>query len=384
MDFSNPGINPSSLKRHSAMEKQMRQLARQIASKESFLVSTEEGNQYITSMIDKELKKQSKSLEERTGADLKGEKEVNLLGIEETDVLPFQTEELNPEIDLKTLLLLKSILKETDSNEEILQKILDVYADPSTADDALEYLEKLSENTLLLKIRETRKEFNDKFSREIIAGKNISLEARAFAAEGLKDPNALRDLYRDVTGKERDTLKLFEELLSQFDFAKLKNVIKFLLNSLGRDLKAKGSSIPKPLLARLMTETRSLQAILALYLFFKGRMNIVYRGFDKNDLFFPKQLTFELMARLFMGLLDDRYPTPIKIIKLSPLMGIEEDIVAQILVFTQFRDAIRNVAPKLFIDNKQKQDLLNSYMDALEELDEALDDDYEEVDEDEL
>lgn len=376
-----PGINPSALKRQAAMEKMMQQMARQETSVEDFMLMAEEGNQYIASLIDKEVKSKAKTLEQRSAKDQALVKESNLFGMEETDVLPFKESELNPELDAKTLLILKSHLLETDTTEEILRKVLETYSDFSVADDALEYLEKITEDTMLQNIKQARAELNENFGREVTAGKNIAEEARNFASQGLGNPNGLRDLYRDITGNPRTPNKLFEELSMQFPFEKLEKVIKFLLNSLGRDMKAKGSSIPKALLYSLLTETRNLQAILAVYLFFKGRMNLIFRGFDKHDLYYPKQLSFELMARLFMQLLDDRYPTAVKVIKLAEKLGIDEEIIAQILVFTQFRDAIRNVAPKLYRSTQHRQELLNAYMDALEELDEALESDDEEGEE---
>ncbi|MCH9632153.1 MAG: hypothetical protein S4CHLAM6_04820 [Chlamydiae bacterium] len=378
MTFSDPGINPSSIKRQAAMENMMRKMARQETSQEDFMLAVDEGNQYIASLVDKEMKAKAKTLEQRANKDGTSTKEAHLFGMEETDVLPFRDADLNPELDAKTLLILKAHISETDTSEEVLEKVLEAYSDFSVADDALEYLEKISEDKMLAQIKKTRSDFNETFGREIKAGKNISQEARAFASQGLGNANALRDLYRDITGSPRTPNKLFEELSQQFPFEKLKKVIKFLLNSLGRDLKAKGSSIPKALLFRLLTETRNLQAILAVYLFFKGRMNLVFKGFDNNELYFPKQLSFELMAKLFMQLLDDRYPTAVKVVKLAEKMGIDEEIVAQVIVFTQFRDAIRNVAPKLYRNVQHRQELLNAYMDALEELDEALDTEYEE------
>ncbi|MCH9633303.1 MAG: hypothetical protein S4CHLAM7_00260 [Chlamydiae bacterium] len=354
------------------MEKQMRQFARQVSSQEAIAVEAEEGNQYITAMIEKEMKAKSKTLEERTGKDEAALNKAGLFGIEENDPLPLADAELNPELDIKSLLILKAHLQESDSTKEILEKVLEVYSDYSLADDALEYLEKISEDTQIEKIRETRSEFNELFGREIKAGKNITQEARAFSAQGLGSPTALRDLYREITGNPRTPNQLFEELAKLFNFEDLKKAIKFLLNSLSRDLKAKGSSIPKALLYRLMTETTSLQAIFAVYLFFKGRMNLLYRGFDQNDLYFPKELNFELMAKLFMRFIEERHPSAVKVLKLSPEMGVDEDIVAQVLVYTQFRDAVRGVAPKLYKSIKHRQEILNAFLDVLEELDEAL------------
>lgn len=374
MDLSNSGVNPSAIKRHEAMEKQMRRLARQVASQEAMMVEAEAGNQFIAAMIEKEMKAKAKSLEDRMNKEKAGVKDKGLFGIEESEIVTLDQEGLNPELDVKTLLILKSRLQGEDSSQEVIKKVLDAYADHTLADDALEYLEKISEDRQIELIRKARSEFNETFGREITAGRNMNAEALAFSQAGLGSPTALRDLYRDITGTARTPNKLFEELAQTFDFEKLKEVIKFLLNSMGRDLKAKGSSIPKPLLYRLLTETRNLQAILALYLFFKGRMNLLYRGFDQNDLYFPDDLTFELMAKKFMALLEDRYPSSVKILKLAAQLGVDEEVIAQILVFTQFRDAVRNVAPKLFRSQKHRQEVLSALIDALEELDESLED----------
>lgn len=378
MNYSDPAINPASLKRQAALEKQLRELARQEISLEEFMFASEEGNQYIAALIDRQMKAQAKTLLQRSARDEEVGKKVDLFGIENTDPLSLVEQDLNPELDVKTLLILKSLIQAQDQADDVLKKVLQTYADVSLADDALAYLEKISDDEQIRQVKEARAKLNENFEREITAGKNIAIEARTFAQAGLGNPTALRDLYREITGNPRTPNKLFEELSAQFDFEKLKNVIKFLLHALGRDLKAKGPSISRALLYQLMTETRSLQAILGVYLFFKGRMSLLYRGFDEQDLYYPKQLTFELMAKLFMALLDDRYPSPVKVIKLAEKLGVSEEIIAQILVFTQFRDAVRNVAPKLYRNVQHKQELLNAYMDALEELEEALEQDDDE------
>lgn len=379
-----PGLNATNLRRRVSLEKQMRQVALQVSSKESFMDKLEQGNQYIASLVAKKMKRKARSLSERRTAG-KGRKDTDeLYHVEEAEFFAYTDTDLNPELEAKTLLIIKAHIQDDDSTDDVMRKVLEAYPDFSLADDALEYLEKITEDRRLEQVKQARMKLNELFEREIVAGKNISQEAREFAQAGLGSPTALRDLYRDITGNPRTPNKLFEELSMQFPFDKLKKVIKFLLNSLGRDLKSKGSSIPKALLFRLLTETRNLQAILAVYLFFKGRMNIVFRGFDKHDLYFPKQLSFEMMARLFMGLLDDRYPSAVKVIKLAKRMGVEDEIIGQIILFTQFRDAVRNVAPKLYRNQQHKQELLNAYMDALEELDEALEAEFEEEEEDDI
>jgi type III secretion protein W len=379
-DFSPQSINPASLRREMALEKQMRQLARQVASKEAFSESCEEGNQYIASIIDKEMKSKAKTLQERTKTDVK--KEEKVFGVDESSSIGSEFDDLNPELDKKTLLILKSRILDDDSADDVLKKVLDVYSDYSLADDALDYLEKISEDTQISQVKQARKEFNENFDREIKAGKNIAEEARAFAMQGLGSPTALRDLYREITGSPREVNALFDELSDQFEFEDLKKVVKFLLNSLGKDLKSKGPSIQKGELYRLLTETRNLQSILGVFLFFQARMSIIYRSFDKYHLYYPKKMTFELIAKLFMKLLQDRYPSSVKVIKLGKELGLTDEVLAQIIVLGQCRDAVRYISPKLFKDLKHRNEVLNTFIDALEELDELLDEEEEEEDDD--
>jgi type III secretion protein W len=48
----------------------------------------------------------------------------------------------------------------------------------------------------------------------------------------------------------------------------------------------------------------------------------------------------------------------------------EEKVGALLIVISQWRDAIRNVSPRLYKSNKQRDDLLNAIIEALEELEE--------------
>ena len=112
------------------------------------------------------------------------------------------------------------------------------------------------------------KEFlNASFKREIVAGRNINLQAQTFSKEGLGSPTALRDMYRDITGNPRTPHTLFDELTAKFSYDSMRMVIRFLLHSLGADLKSKGPSITRPELMRLMEETQILQAIRSFQIF---------------------------------------------------------------------------------------------------------------------
>ena len=191
----------------------------------------------------------------------------------------------------------------------------------------------------------------------------------------------LRDLYRDITGNPREPVSLFEELTEMYTFDKMRTVLKFILHSIGSDLRSKGPSISPVELQRLFTEARTMQAILSVYRFFFQRMRLIESQFHREGLTLPSRLTFELLSKLFVKLITERYPSPDKILKMSALLGLSEEIVAQIIIFTQWRDAMRGVSPRLFKSEKHRQDLLSTLMETISELDDLLEEEEEEEEE---
>lgn len=279
----------------------------------------------------------------------------------------------NPEMRSNVLVLLREYIKSDDTKEDILRKLLEFYPDPSLADEALEFLLETTTGELKEKIAEAKQEFHQKFSREIISGRNIAAQAQEASQKGLGPSSSLRDLYRDVTGNPRDSTTLFEELSKKYTFKELKKVVDFLLHSLGADMKSKGPSIDRGQLHRLFTETRSLQAILGVYRFFRGRMNLMEGLFKKEGLELPQQLSFEAMAKQFMALAAERYPTAGKVLEGATRLGIEKWIMAKIIALSQFRDAIREVAMSQIYKSLQHRDeLFMAIIEALEDLEDEL------------
>ena len=206
----------------------------------------------------------------------------------------------------------------------------------------------------------------------------MATQARAFSAQGLGSPTALRDLYRDITGNPRDPHTLFGELTGAFSHSQMRDVIDFLLHSLGADMKSKGPSISRGELERLFTETRVLQAFLGLFRFFQKRMPMIEGQFANADLDMPGGLTYELLGKLFMCLVKEKYPSPEKIKLLAQQLGISEELIAQVIVFSHYRDACRGVSPRLFHSEKHRQDLLSTLIETVSDLDDELDSDEEE------
>jgi type III secretion protein W len=110
-------------------------------------------------------------------------------------------------------------------------------------------------------------------------------------------------------------------------------------------------------------------------------MPLILSEFQRQGLTFT--LNFEILAKQLMRLIQEKYPSADRVLTLASQLGISNQLLAQIILFTQMRDAMRHIAPRLFRSNQHRQDLLNAFLDALEELDEQLEDEKEKEDTDE-
>lgn len=295
-----------------------------------------------------------------------------IVDIEKIDAASEQFQKNNYELNAKTLRMLRSQIGGADTPEEILEKVAAIYPDAALADESLDFLIETSDAALMAATAEAKDKLNKDKSKEITAGRNMGAQAREFAQEGLGSPTSLRDLYRDLTLNPREPLKLFDELAEKFQYPILKSAIRFMLHALGSDLKSKGPSIQRGELKRLIDETRSMQGILGIFRFFQSRVRLISRAFNSHSLMLPSRLTFELIARIFVKILSERFMNPDKIVQTAKLMGIAEEIAAQIIVFSQMRDALRQIAPKYFRDPRHRDELLKAFLDTLEKLEDLL------------
>lgn len=373
-------IDPSSLKPGSidiqqAQEAEIEELMEQVAAENSMQEFAEEGFNSIAQRRNfrpiQEQKRKAKAGEESA---LEGKK---IKGIKDAEETADKFHNRNPELRQKTLLILRNKLKQGDSAEDILRKVLETYPDYTLADEALEFLLETTTGDLQKNVRIAKQALNAYYEREIKAGRNIAEQAKEFSEKGLGTRTSLRDMYRDITGNPRTPQTLFDELSAKFDFAMLNKVADFLLHSLGSDLKAKGPSIAKAELKRLIDDARSLQAILGLYTFFQSRMDLIKSQFKKHELFLPPRITFEELSKRFMLLLKERYLSPERVYMQGRALGISDEILAQIIIFMQMRDGVRQVAPKFYRDDKHRQEVLESFIEALEELEDQLEEEEE-------
>ncbi|PCI77989.1 YopN family type III secretion system gatekeeper subunit [Candidatus Aerophobetes bacterium] len=286
----------------------------------------------------------------------------------------------NPELKEQTLLILYGQIPEEGSEEDIQKVVDDFYSDKALADEAIDFLIEVSENKQMLKKKliTTKERFNTHFGQEIRAGRNISTQARLFSTKGLGNPTFLRDIYKGIIENKRSAQDLFDELTEKFKFSDMKNVIDFVLHALGDDLKSKGSSITKGELQALMGESKNMQAILGLFRFFQSRMSLIKQGFKHKDLMLPSRMSFELLARVIVQFLKERYPSSDKVLKLAYLLGVSDELEAQMIVFSQYRDAMRNISPLLFFSDRHRQEVLTVFMETLSDLEDEIDDEEDE------
>jgi type III secretion protein W len=303
------------------------------------------------------------------------EAEPKVLDVDKVDEASERFQKNNYELNSKTLRILRSQLSKSDTPEEIIQKVEAVYADAALADEALDFLMDVSDGQLLAATQEAKDKFNKDRGKEIKAGRNMGAQAREFAQQGLGSPTSLRDLYRDITLNPRDPLKLFDELTEKFRYPKLKSAINFMLHSLGSDLKSKGPSIQRPELKRLIDEARSMQGILQIFRFFQSRMKLIQREFASYDMMMPTRLDFEVLARILAKIIAERFMNPEKIMQSGKLLGIAEEPAAQIIIYSQMRDALKQIAPKYFRDGRHRDELLKAFLDTLEKLEDMQEED---------
>ncbi|HEX4840457.1 MAG TPA: type III secretion system gatekeeper subunit SctW [Rhabdochlamydiaceae bacterium] len=307
------------------------------------------------------------------------EQEVN--AVEELQSVSEAYQRRNPELQARTLLALRVRITARDSVEDIIRKLRAAYTDLALVDEALDFLLETADPSMKAVLEQAKAELNRLYEREIKSGRNIGTQARNFSTQGLGSPTALRDLYRNITGTQRDAHTLYQELSNQFAFDKMKTVIDFVLHSLGADIKAKGPSIPREELQKYLAETRNMQAILGVYRYFFSRMRLIASSFDRQGLLLPPRITFESLSRIFMRFIQERYPSVDKALLLSQQLGIAGEELAQLIIYLQLRDAMRQVAPRLFRDEKQRQELLMCFIETLEDLEEKLEEEEEEENE---
>ncbi len=294
-------------------------------------------------------------------------------GVASTEESAARFQKRNPELNEKVLVLLWQRVQGAETEDEVLDIVQEFFPDPSLADEALEFLIATEpEQARRAMIERARDKLHKRYEKEIRAGKNISTIARAFAGQGLRTPASLRALYRHILDHPQDPTELFEYLASQFLYDELKEVIKFLVHSLNADLKALRPSLEPAELRLYMAQCRVLSAILGVYFFFIKNQRSLISQFERYGLPYPREVTFEILSRIFCRLVDDRYPNALKVLGLGPQLHVSNQVSGQLIFFYLFNRAINEVAPRLFRTEQSKEMLRKAFIEATEKLEDQI------------
>jgi len=365
-------VNLPAIQQRAAKQDAKELNAKQEASKARFMENVERG--FNRASLEKDTERDKfRTLENRKKHPESVEQRITEVESKSEEDLAQNYNRRNPELPSDKLRSLKESIHKGQSAEEILEQVDKAFEDATLADEALEYLEKSTEGSLQENVKAAKTLLNELRGREVIAGRNVDAAAKSFHKQGVgQSPTELRNLYRDITGNPRDHNTLFTELSEKYPFDDLKLLTKFLLKGLAYDLKSKGPSIQAAELMRLMTETRNLQSILWVYLFFKSRqkmMRMLYKRYGFKDK--KTKPSFEKLAKEFIKLAEERYPSVMKLLKQGDQLDLDD--LEKIIVFMQYRDAIRGLSPRIYKTNRHKQDLLLVILETLDELEERQD-----------
>ncbi|MEZ5314623.1 MAG: type III secretion system gatekeeper subunit SctW [Chlamydiales bacterium] len=365
-------INLAAIEQRATQKEARQAQIRQEAAKSMFIEEIEQG--FNPDAVNREQSRLArfKRLETRKKEPHEKMERVNEVKKRSEEDLAQSYYQRNAELPPDRLRTLLKTLKHGQTPEEILDDVMEKFPDVTLADEALKYLEQETKNDLQSSVRLARELLNKLNEREIIAGRNIDTVAKSFHRKGIgNSPTELRELYRDITGNPRDHNTLFSELSNHYSFDQLKLVVAFLLKGLVYDLKSKGPSIQQAELMRLMTDTRNLQSILWVYFFFKSRMKLINSLYGAYEIHKDNLLNFEVLAQQFIKLVEERYPSVLKLLKQLEAFGSLEDL-EKIIILMQYRDGIRQLSPRLYKSLRHRQNLLLIILEAIENLEEEI------------
>lgn len=360
-------VNLAAIEQRAGQKLARQEIAQQVASQDRFVEDVERGFNPAAAERQQARMGRFRTLDSRKKTIEQAEQKITAVDQKAEEDLAQSYSRRNPELPPDRLRQLRENIGSAHTAEEVLREVSEAFEDATLADEALEYLEKSTTGPLKENVSRARSLLNSLKGHEVIAGRNVDATAKSYHKKGLgSSPTQLRNLYRDITGNPRDHNTLFSQLSAKYPFDQLQMVVAFLLKGMAYDLKSKGPSIQSAELMRLMSETRNLQSILWVYLFFKGRMGML-RSLYKQYGLDSDSPSFEELAKDFIQLVEEKYPSAMKLLKQSEKLGLMDDL-EKIIVLMQYRDAIRGLSPRLYKSLRHRQDLLMVILETLEEL----------------
>ena len=194
----------------------------------------------------------------------------------------------------------------------------------------------------------------------IRAALNIGETAQGYARSNLAEVPDLRDAYRTNVHDYKAAAEVVEDLVARFGEDKLDHSITFMLDALGHDLAAGGSSIDKTQLGLIMSDMKRLKT-LATVLGNSGFLIRNARSLGGNDSF-----TAAALLRQLVPLQDAPRVQKGQILPIPEMAGLTQ-IDHQIRFLNDLRELVRLIPLDAYAKPESRDKLLDAVTDAIVE-----------------
>lgn len=206
--------------------------------------------------------------------------------------------------------------------------------------------------------------------RELRAGLNIADEVNRRAGNPA-DAFGLREMYRGEVLGYTTPQQCFRSLLASVGSGRLTDSVRFLVASLGADIRATTPSTERAELRRI---TLDLQCVAVLAAVFGQAENLVERmrvRFGESPL-----LSGDQMTERIVDMTERPFPNPALVSGFIEACGIQ-GLLSRLDFMTRFIRILRTLSPRLFKDEKDRIDLVGAAQDVLDEIIEKAEDEEE-------
>ncbi|MCP3877891.1 MAG: YopN family type III secretion system gatekeeper subunit [Sulfitobacter sp.] len=192
------------------------------------------------------------------------------------------------------------------------------------------------------------------------AGINVSPTAEAFSSESLGDVQDLRDAYRDAVLDYQGMSEAYDSLLEKYGPDDLAHAIKYLMEGLGADMSAKGSSLEKSKLNAILNDMYRLEVLTGML---EACDDLVQK--TKNQGATTPIRGSDLLKEV-LDMQQDKWLRPEKIRPLPQKMGVQ-GILGEINFLREFKGLARDIPEKAYAEPEQRQRFLDAIQTASDE-----------------
>jgi type III secretion protein W len=326
--------------------------------------SAEELGFFVAEKMEKSLKElKPKKEKEATKSENKSLNEKEL-SVEEAAKLQLNLNdpEHPPERLLRLFERLKN-LKDPDQ-EKIREEVAHDFEDVTDQHIALTFIEEHGDTDATKVLSKLATESKEGLMKEsgpqVRAGLNVLQTALNASKEGLGEISQLRDFYRDVVLKHEGILSTYEAIKEEYGTGKLDQAATFLLQSVGNDMSAQGSSIEKSQLKSIIDNLYQVQVLINIYEKLNTLMDRLGENFNLLMTMNGEQLMESLLNFTQNTLIDAQ-----QIIFLAQNIGLSRT-AARIYFLTAFFEQTRLIPIKIYPSLEQRSKLLDSEQKALD------------------